>query len=185
MLCEKNSLPLRISRPVVKDGWLGKPKGLLQVLWERGLIDATKRSAYTLDGRKNRDTGEVNSSMSLRRIMSECHDFVNEELTTHPSFMQNLRVRESSIRGHARKPCFADYLWQQGRAATTSNCKYETAPIPQQHWIGSVYAGSLREQEHTYAPIIGWQRSSKSSSNKRWSTRRRKWIDWQHRDHKD
>ena len=76
---EKNRIPLRISRPVVKDGWLGKPKGLLQVLWERGLIDATKRSAYTLDGRKNRDTGEVNSSMSLRRIMSECHDFVNEE----------------------------------------------------------------------------------------------------------
>jgi hypothetical protein len=32
-----------------------------------------------MGGRKNRDTGEVDSSMSLRRIMSECHDFVNEE----------------------------------------------------------------------------------------------------------
>jgi hypothetical protein len=41
----KNSLPLRISRPAVKYGWLGMPKGLLQVLWERGLIDATKLSA--------------------------------------------------------------------------------------------------------------------------------------------
>jgi hypothetical protein len=34
---EKNRIPLRISRPVVKDGWLGKPKGLLQVLWEHGV----------------------------------------------------------------------------------------------------------------------------------------------------
>jgi hypothetical protein len=42
---EKNRIPLRISRPAVKYGWLGKPKGLPQVLWERGLIDATKLSA--------------------------------------------------------------------------------------------------------------------------------------------
>jgi hypothetical protein len=42
---EKNSLPLCTSRSAVKYGWLGKPKGLPQVLWERGLIDATKLSA--------------------------------------------------------------------------------------------------------------------------------------------
>jgi hypothetical protein len=72
-------IPLRITRPVVKEGWLGKPKGLLQVLLERGLIDITRLADYTLDGRKDRDTGVVDSSMSLRRIMSGCRDFVNEE----------------------------------------------------------------------------------------------------------
>jgi hypothetical protein len=46
-------------------------------------------------------------------------------LTAQPSFMQNLRVRESSIRGHARKPCFDDYLWQQGRRAVKQNFKLQ------------------------------------------------------------
>ncbi len=26
----------------VKEGWLGKPKGMLQILWERGWIDSTQ-----------------------------------------------------------------------------------------------------------------------------------------------
>jgi hypothetical protein len=35
-------------------GWEGKPKGLLQVLWERGMIlEEFLLDKYTLDGRKN------------------------------------------------------------------------------------------------------------------------------------
>jgi hypothetical protein len=76
---QANAIPLRITRPVIKEGWLGKPKGLMQVLLERGHIDTTELASYTLDGRKDRLTGEVDASRSLRRIMAECLDFVNEE----------------------------------------------------------------------------------------------------------
>jgi hypothetical protein len=41
----------------VKEGWLGKPKGMLQVLWEHGWIESSKvvtaRSMqYSKDGKK-------------------------------------------------------------------------------------------------------------------------------------
>jgi len=36
---------------VIEEGWLGKPKGLLQVLWERGWIDEQNMSKYSLKGR--------------------------------------------------------------------------------------------------------------------------------------
>jgi hypothetical protein len=46
----------------VKEGRLGKPKGMLQIIWERGWIDSTKvvsgRSMrYSKDGKKE-DFGE-------------------------------------------------------------------------------------------------------------------------------
>ena len=35
---------------VKKEGWMGKPKGLLQVLWERGFIDQGNIVLYLLKG---------------------------------------------------------------------------------------------------------------------------------------
>ncbi len=40
----------------VKEGWLNKPKGLLQVCWEHGLINPSIPNvdkAYTINGHKN------------------------------------------------------------------------------------------------------------------------------------
>lgn len=77
----------------VLEGWFGKAKGLLQVLWERGWIDTSKcneqtdkegnkvrnTSYYTLMGRKDPVTGQVIESSSLRGLMGNCFDFVTEE----------------------------------------------------------------------------------------------------------
>jgi hypothetical protein len=62
-------------------GWQGKPKGLLQVLWERGLISEGSLEKYTLEGRKDAITGQTDSQFSLRHLMAECTDFKNEETT--------------------------------------------------------------------------------------------------------
>ena len=56
-------------------GWQGKPKGLLQVLWERGLISEVSLEKYTLEGRKDAITGQTDSQLSLRHLMAECTDF--------------------------------------------------------------------------------------------------------------
>ena len=60
-------------------GWQGQPKGLLQVLWERGLIPEHSLERYTLDGRKDTITGVVDLHYSLRNLLAECTDFKEEE----------------------------------------------------------------------------------------------------------
>jgi hypothetical protein len=47
-------------KELVAQGWEGQPKGMMQVPWERGLIDTSSLEHYTLDGRKNPISGEVN-----------------------------------------------------------------------------------------------------------------------------
>ena len=41
-LCKNNNLPLKKTISIVEEGWSGKPKGALQILWERGWIDPNK-----------------------------------------------------------------------------------------------------------------------------------------------
>ena len=78
-LCLSNNIPInRNLAPKIKEGWLGKAKGLLQVLWERGFIDTNKLSSYTLTGRKDA-LGNIDDSFSLRHLMAMCPDFLNED----------------------------------------------------------------------------------------------------------
>jgi hypothetical protein len=56
-LCDPRSICTTVEEQKVKEGWLEKPKGMLQVLWERGWIDLSKvviaRSMrYSKDGKK-------------------------------------------------------------------------------------------------------------------------------------
>jgi hypothetical protein len=60
-------------------GWEGQPKGLLQALWERGIIDEQQLEKYTLDGRRNPITGVVDLQYVLRHLLSECKDFQDKE----------------------------------------------------------------------------------------------------------
>jgi hypothetical protein len=41
-LCGQRNLPITIEEQEVKEGWLGKQKGMLQILWERGWINSSK-----------------------------------------------------------------------------------------------------------------------------------------------
>ena len=77
-LCNNNDITITHKVTKIKEGWVGKPKGLLQVLWERGFIDTTKLSSYTLTGKKT-ELGAVDLDFSLRHLMEMCHDFLHEE----------------------------------------------------------------------------------------------------------
>ena len=41
-IAQSHGLETQCQKDNRKEGWLNKPKGLLQVLWERGFIDGTK-----------------------------------------------------------------------------------------------------------------------------------------------
>ncbi|KAI2511392.1 hypothetical protein MHU86_3003 [Fragilaria crotonensis] len=60
-----NNVDLFEQRETVVPGWQGQPKGLLQVLWERGLIDDKSLEKYTLDGRKDPISGKIDLQLSL------------------------------------------------------------------------------------------------------------------------
>jgi hypothetical protein len=78
-LCTANNIPCNRIAEKVKEGWVGKPKGLLQVLWERGIIDGTNVKQYSLTGKKDEFGTMVDYSTSLRHLMGLCLDFINEE----------------------------------------------------------------------------------------------------------
>ena len=57
---------------------MGKPKGMLQILWERGFIDETKLKDYTISGKKDA-YGSIDLTFSLKYLLSQCTDFAEEE----------------------------------------------------------------------------------------------------------
>jgi hypothetical protein len=74
-----SGVDLQFQRQIIEEGWEGKPKGMLQILWERGLIDIGRLQEYTIGGKKNRETGNVDTSMALRVMIADCSDFREEE----------------------------------------------------------------------------------------------------------
>jgi len=61
----------------IEEGWAGKPKGLQQILHERGLIDPNNLSQYSKHGKKDA-SGKVDKRTSYFHIMEKCPDFANE-----------------------------------------------------------------------------------------------------------
>jgi hypothetical protein len=75
---EKNIPLVEENLPKIKLGWMGKQKGILQVLWERGFIDEANINQYTMDGRKDA-FGVHQPQTSLKHLLSSCTDFEEEE----------------------------------------------------------------------------------------------------------
>jgi hypothetical protein len=50
LLCQQNNLPIVKQVNKVLEGWIGKPKGSLQLLYKQSWIDVEKLSQYTVNG---------------------------------------------------------------------------------------------------------------------------------------
>ena len=75
----KHEIPLKYSHPKVIEGWMNKPKGIMQILFERGFVDGTLSvNDYTEKGLKNRN-GPIDTSIKFKDIISNLPDFVNEQ----------------------------------------------------------------------------------------------------------
>ena len=79
-LCKNKNVPIEEEIAGVEEGWVGKPKGMLQILWERGFIDPekTNKADYTLSGKKDA-YGNIILQTSLKHLMSLQIDFIEEE----------------------------------------------------------------------------------------------------------
>jgi hypothetical protein len=75
----KNNFILTIFQEQKKEeGWEGKPKGMLQVLWEQGWVDEQQWQDYTVNGKKDTLGSTINET-SLKYLLRNCNDFINEE----------------------------------------------------------------------------------------------------------
>jgi hypothetical protein len=77
-LCLLNDVPFEMSMEGIIEGWEGRAKGMLQILFERGMIDPLKMTDYTVDGR-NDAFGNLMVETSLRHLMEQLPDFQDEE----------------------------------------------------------------------------------------------------------
>ena len=70
-ICRKMSILLTVEEPEIKPGWVNKPKGMLQILYERGYIDNNKPlSTYTKNGWKEDYDEEGNVMEDGKNILS-------------------------------------------------------------------------------------------------------------------
>ena len=79
-IARSNNVDPRIERTREKKGWVDQPKGLLQVLWERGWIDESNFEKYKMDLEKD-DDGEVvegAENWSSNYLMASCLDFAED-----------------------------------------------------------------------------------------------------------
>jgi len=67
-------------RTDVMKSWVGTPKGMLQVAYERGLLDLNKYCVedYTENGQKDAEWSPILET-SLKHLLAMCTDFVEEE----------------------------------------------------------------------------------------------------------
>jgi hypothetical protein len=73
------NLPVEKEVDQIEEGWVGKPKGMLQVLWERGFIDPAKGwNDYTLNGKKD-NFGNIIFATSVKSLTQSLLDFLEEE----------------------------------------------------------------------------------------------------------
>ena len=93
-LAVKHNIPLEFDSPIIKEGWVGKAKGSLQILYERGWVDPTKIRKYTAKGPKitnKLNTGTKENPYSINELMQKQSDF-QSELTLLQYHAQKLGV---------------------------------------------------------------------------------------------
>jgi hypothetical protein len=76
-LCDIRQIPTKYQEKKIKEGWAGKPKGSLQILYERGFIDPNNWKDYNAEGKKD-EYGILREDTSLNLLMKQQHDFMTE-----------------------------------------------------------------------------------------------------------
>jgi hypothetical protein len=75
-MCKQKNIPIEEELDEVVEGWEGKPKGMLQILWERNRAET--KEDYMLHGKKDAFRNVIPQT-SLKYLMSLLTDFIEEE----------------------------------------------------------------------------------------------------------
>jgi hypothetical protein len=75
--CQLLNLPITRQEEIIEEGWVNKPKGAFQVLYERGWIDPLQTKQYTEKGRCD-EMGILIEESSINLLMQKQPDFAFE-----------------------------------------------------------------------------------------------------------
>lgn len=111
-LALRNGIDLKREVTSVSQGWEGKPKGKLQIAFERGLLDPTKKyEFYSEKGKKDAYGGVIEGS-SIDEALQSCRDFAEEKT------LLQLRAEEMGITVYRSPKCHPElagygieYVW--------------------------------------------------------------------------
>jgi hypothetical protein len=134
----------------VLEGWVGKPKGVLQILYERGFIDPTVLSEYSLDGRDQwkDEYGEIFPRYlpyCLRFLLAECSDFKNE-VTAMEDLATKLAINDRSTVSIIYTPKYHCEIAGEGIEYSWGLCKryYRNLPLQRKKGLNN-FRGSVKE----------------------------------------
>ena len=94
-------------------GHMGKPKGLKQTLWERGLWN----ESMTLDGKSKRWEGN-RDDLSMKAVLSKCSDSAAERPALEQDLSRRGHILMMSPKGHPELAgCGIEYSWGKSKYA--------------------------------------------------------------------
>jgi hypothetical protein len=70
-------LPISVQEPVIREGWLNKPKGAFQILFEHRWIDPSNICQYTERAQKD-EMGNLDEDTSINLLIQKQLDFISE-----------------------------------------------------------------------------------------------------------
>ena len=117
VMAASQKIPASIVEDVVVEGWVGKPKGIKQVLWEQGLLDPFVTYITKIKKNDPNHDGEV----EYLAVLADCADFLNEK-TSLMYLGERLRVEvDRSTKCHPELAGEGiEYSW--GRAKSVYRC---------------------------------------------------------------
>jgi hypothetical protein len=77
-IANSKGIPITTTAAKIEQGWVGKAKGMFQVLWERGWIDEARLNDYRILAKDPDDDDRIIEDLSLKYMMETCDDFQNE-----------------------------------------------------------------------------------------------------------
>ena len=77
-MARENGIDTKKQVRKLKEGWLGKNKGILQILYERCWIKLEDLHRYKMDPVTDETGNIIDNTFSLKTIMSNQSDFLNE-----------------------------------------------------------------------------------------------------------
>ena len=88
----------RKGNTIIKEGYIGKPKGMKQIAWERGLHKPEN------EGKMHGDTipedDERDRSLSLKHVLSNCWDFAHEKTALQELVESRGHILRMCVKGH-------------------------------------------------------------------------------------
>lgn len=110
-------------KEIIKRGYVGQPKGMLVIAWERGFVppgpDEWKamHAKVLKDGEvETAETPEGDPALSLRHVLSHCSDFMYEKSALEEVLLQRGHILRMCVKGHPELAgCGIEYAWGRSK----------------------------------------------------------------------